>query len=168
MKPQSSARAFSLVEVVIALGLVGFALIAVLAFFPVGLSSSRSSAGETRAAQLARAIFGTIDSQCATFSSISCYGLSTLDLTSLNTMSETTSSHTLYASYPSPNDPVISSTQSADAIYTIELRFDNNPPAALGNASVGTGRVNLIEIRVFGTARNEGSLQFIYLVRNKG
>lgn len=168
MKAPLPSKAFSLVEVVIALGVVGFALIAVLAFFPVGLTSNRSSAGETRAAQLARAIFGTIDSQCATFSGINCYGLAALDLTSLNTMSETTSSHTLYASYPSPNDPVISSTQSADAIYTMELRFDNNPSAALGNASVGTGRVNLIEIRVFSTARNEGSLQFIYLARNKG
>src|SRR2546421_12871682 len=99
MNKQNSKRAaFSLVEVVVAMGLISFAMIAILAFFPSGLSSNRSSVQDTRAAQIANAIAGTIDSQASTFSSVKCYGL-TLDLTSLNTMAGSAS--LLYASYPS-------------------------------------------------------------------
>src|ERR1700730_206086 len=168
MKRQFFAvRSFSLIEVVVAIGLIGFAMVAILAFFPTGHSSNRSSAGETPAAQVSRAITETINSQCSAFTTINCYGL-TLVLSTLSTMAETTGSHVLYASYPSPNQPAISSTKSPDSIYTIELRFNNDPSAALGNVSLGTGKVSLIEIRVFSTARNEGSIQCVFLARNKG
>src|SRR5690242_9988889 len=93
-------RALSLVEVVVAMGLISFAMIVILAFFPVGLGSNRSSAKDTRAAQIVRAITDTIDSQSSTFGAVKCYGL-TLDLTSLGTMSTQSSSlnEKLYASY---------------------------------------------------------------------
>jgi uncharacterized protein (TIGR02598 family) len=161
---KSRSRAFSLVEVVVAMGLISFAMIAILAFFPSGLSSNRSSVQDTRAAQIAYAIAGTIDSQCATFSSVKCYGL-TLDLASLNTMAGSPS--LLYASYPSNSagdQPTISTT-STDSIYSIELRCDNNPAAA---ASLGAGKASLIEIRVFGKSANEGAVEFFFLARNKG
>ena len=165
----SNPVGFSLVEVVIALGVVSFAIVAILAFFPVGLKTNRSSAAETRAAQITRAVTGSIDSQCSTFNSIKCYGLpSNLDLTSLNTMSETTSSHVLYASYKSPNQPVISATQDSDSIYSIELRFDNDPSLTPSNVKLGAGKVNLIQIRVFSLARAEGPIEFFFLARNKG
>lgn len=57
------SRGFSLVEVVLALGVVGFAIVAILGLFPAALSSNRSGMNEGRAAQLVRAITGTIDSQ---------------------------------------------------------------------------------------------------------
>lgn len=47
------ARAFSLVEVTIALGIVSFALLALLGLFVVGLSSSKESAMDTAVAQIA-------------------------------------------------------------------------------------------------------------------
>ena len=172
-RARNSTRSFSLVEVVMALGLIGFAMIAVLAFFPNSLASNRSSVKETRAAQLARAVFGTVDSQCATFGSVNCYGI-TLDLTSLSTMAEApgASSHVLYASYPSPNQPSISSTQSIDSIYTIEMRFDNNPSLGSGvTPATGVswaGKVSLVEVRVFGKERNDGPVVFFFLARNKG
>jgi uncharacterized protein (TIGR02598 family) len=158
--------AFSLVEVVLAIGLVSFALVAILAFFPNGLVSNRSSVEETRAAQISRAITGTIDSQCSAFSGVKCYGLN-LDLSSLNTMAETTASNVLYASYPTPNQPVISSTPTSDSIYTIEMRFDNNPSLTPAGTKLGSGKVSLIQIRVFGKAHAGGAVQFFYLARNK-
>jgi uncharacterized protein (TIGR02598 family) len=163
---RSLGTSFSLVEVVVAIGLIGFAMIAILAFLPTGLTSNRLSAGETRAAQLARAIIGTLDSQCSTFGNVNCYGL-TLDLSSLNTMPETTATNVLYASYASPNQPSISTTQSADSLYTIEMRFNNNPIASLG-VDLGAGKTSLIELRVYSVARSEGPLRFIFLARNKG
>ena len=143
-------------------------MIAILAFFPAGLSSNRSSAQDTRAAQIAQAITGTIDSQTSTFSSVKCYGL-TLDLASLSTMATSSSAlqQKLYATYPSNSagdQPTISTT-STDSIYSIELRFDNNPTAA---ASIGTGKASLVEIRVFGKSTTEGPVEFFFLARNKG
>jgi len=169
MNRQNSKRAaFSLVEVVVAMGLISFAMIAILAFFPAGLSSNRSSVQETRAAQIAYAITGTIDSQCATFNDVKCYGL-TLDLNSLSTMATTSSAlqEKLYATYPSnvAGDQPTISTDSTDSIYSVELRFDNNPAAA---APLGAGRATLMEIRVFGKAANEGPVEFFFLARNKG
>ncbi len=162
--PRPKSDAFSLVEVVVAMGLISFAMIAILAFFPTGLSSNRSSVQETRAAQIAHAIAGTIDSQCATFNSVKCYGL-TLNLTSLNTVAGSPS--LLYARYPSntAGDQPTISTNATDSIYSVELRFDNNPAAA---ASLGAGKASLIEIRVLGKAANEGPVEFFFLARNKG
>lgn len=57
MRPSSSAG-FSLVEVVIALGLVVFCVVAILSLFSVGLKNSRESAEEIRAASLANGLIG--------------------------------------------------------------------------------------------------------------
>lgn len=52
-KPNQSLRAFSLVEVTIALGLVSYALLALMGLFTVGLTSSRDSSVETALSQIA-------------------------------------------------------------------------------------------------------------------
>jgi uncharacterized protein (TIGR02598 family) len=163
---QSKMDAFSLVEVVVAMGLISFAMIAILAFFPTGLASNRSSVQETRAAQIARAVAETIDSQCSTFSNVKCYGL-TLDLTSLSTMSTSSAAQKLYASYPSKaaGDQPSISIDPTNSVYSIELRFDKNPAAG---AALGPGKASFIEIRVFGKSANEGAVEFFFLARNKG
>lgn len=54
MKPPFLAtKAFSLIEVTLALGIAAFALVALLGLFSVGLSSNRSSANQTAIAQIA-------------------------------------------------------------------------------------------------------------------
>src|SRR5947209_6065666 len=64
--------AFSLVEVVLALGIVSFAIVAILGLIPTGLQTSHSSQDETRAAQIAQSILSTMASQAQTqFNSIS-------------------------------------------------------------------------------------------------
>jgi type II secretory pathway pseudopilin PulG len=55
--------AFSLVEVVLALGVVSFAIVAILGLIPLGLQTSHSSQDETRAAQMAQSIFGSLAAQ---------------------------------------------------------------------------------------------------------
>ena len=68
MKFRSSKplRAFSLVEVVLALGVVSFAIVAILGVFPLGLSTSHSAQDETRVAQIAEDILASLAGQAPT------------------------------------------------------------------------------------------------------
>lgn len=59
-------RAFSLVEVTIALGLVSYALLALLGLFTVALSSSRDSTLETALSQITLHAASTYDGTSAT------------------------------------------------------------------------------------------------------
>ena len=71
----------------------------------------------------------------------------------------------LYAGYASPNQPTISNTQDANSIYTIELRFDNDPAIAPDPAPNGThlgpGKLNEIKIRLLGKSRAAGFFGFL-------
>ena len=58
-----SHSGFSLVEVVLALGVVAFGLVAIIGVLPGGLTASHSSQGETRATQIARDIFAELEIQ---------------------------------------------------------------------------------------------------------
>lgn len=55
-----SAKAFSLIEVVLALGIVSFAMMAVVGTLPVGLRSSQQSRSQIAAANIARQIQGDL------------------------------------------------------------------------------------------------------------
>jgi uncharacterized protein (TIGR02598 family) len=159
------ASGFSLVEVVLALGVVAISLVAILGVFPVGLSSNRTSVSDTRAAELANAIFATIDAQSSTFSSVQCYG-ATLDLTTLSTAAADT--RTFYASYSSPKQPVISSDPSlVDRIYSIELKFDNDPVVTPSGVKLGPGKLNKIQMRVSGKSATEGFVEMFYMARSR-
>lgn len=59
--PFHSRHAFSLVEVAIALGLVGYALLALLGLLTITLASSRESATKTTIAQIALQAVGQYD-----------------------------------------------------------------------------------------------------------
>ena len=155
---------FSLVEVVLALGVVAFSLVAVLGVFFAAFSQNRKGISDTRAAQLAQMIVSTIESQTASFSNINCFG-ATLNLTD---SSSDTASVTLYASYSSPNQPEITATKDADSIYGVELRFNNTPEVAPA-VSLPAGTVNQLQIRVRGvSATSTDFIEFMYLVRKKG
>ncbi len=58
--------AFSLVEVVLALGVVAFAIVAILGVIPVGLSTGHSAQDQTRSAQIAQDILSSLASQAQT------------------------------------------------------------------------------------------------------
>jgi len=81
--PLTENVAFSLVEVVIALGIVSFAIVAVMGMLPIALKTSRESMTETDAAVIARRILSEIS--CGTNSQRSMStninnGVKTIDL----------------------------------------------------------------------------------------
>jgi len=55
--------AFSLIEIVLALGIISFALVGILGLFPVAIDAATNSQRETQAALIARSIFGDLKSQ---------------------------------------------------------------------------------------------------------
>ena len=59
MKPAAGKRAFSLVEVTLALGICAFVLVALLGLFSTGLRASRESEEQTQAANLASQLLTT-------------------------------------------------------------------------------------------------------------
>lgn len=155
---------FSLIEVVIALGVAAFALVAILGVFPIAFSQNRKSISDTRAAQLARMIVSTIEGQTGTFGGIDCFG-TTLNLAASSTDTDPV---LLYAAYPSPNQPEITTVKNPNSIYTIELRFNNTPEVA-PSVTLPTGTVNQVQLRVRGIAATSTDFrEFMYLFRKKG
>ena len=153
--------AFSLIEVVLAIGVVAFALVAILGVFPAAFRQNRQGISDTRAAQLVNMIVATIDAQSKTFSSINCFG-TTLDL---STSDKNTPAVTFYAAYASPNQPVITNVQSPDSIYRIEIKFDNVPPVA-PSTTLPVGTVNHLQMRVRGLSNvSTDYREFMYLAR---
>ncbi len=61
-KASRSFGAFSLVEIVLALGIVSFAIVGIMGLFPVAMRSALESQRETRAAQIAQQIFSDLRS----------------------------------------------------------------------------------------------------------
>jgi uncharacterized protein (TIGR02598 family) len=55
--------AFSLVEVVLAIGVISFAVLAIVGIIPIGLRTSRTSFDETRVTQIAQDIFASLNAQ---------------------------------------------------------------------------------------------------------
>ena len=161
---RNEIRGFSLIEVVLALGVAAFSLVAILGVFPAAFSQNRKSISDTRAAQLARMVVSTIESQTATFSTIDCFG-TTLNLTSSSTGTAAT---LLYAAYPSPNQPEITTAKNTNSIYSIELRYNNTPQVA-PSVTLPAGLVNQVQIRIRGIATTSTQFrEFIYLFRKKG
>jgi uncharacterized protein (TIGR02598 family) len=62
-KNSPKAHGFSLVEVVIALGIFAFSIVAIVALLPVGLRSARSVADESNAVNVGESIFGAWEMQ---------------------------------------------------------------------------------------------------------
>lgn len=156
-------KAFSIIEVVIALGVVAFALVAILAVFPAALSQNRKGISDTRAAQLSRMVVATVDAQSSTFTAIDCFG-TTLDLAASGTG---TTPVILYAGYPSANVPQITKDMNTNSIYSIEIRFNNAPELAPG-VTLPAGTVNQLQLRFRGLATNSTDfIEFMYLARKK-
>ena len=141
------ARGFSLMEVVTALSVISFALVALLGVFPIGLENSRTSVNETRAAQLSRMVFSTLRSE--PFQAVPCFGeTQTLDLSVLDTFPAGDPA-LLHVSYGVNEEPKIVRATAApeDAIYRIELRFHPETFAAATPPRVSGSTVHL---RMFG------------------
>ena len=60
---QPLARAFSLIEIVLTVGIISFALVGILGLFPVAVEAAANSQRETQAALIARSIYTDLDSR---------------------------------------------------------------------------------------------------------
>ncbi len=134
---------FSLAEVVIALGVIAIAVVAILALFPAALQTGHSAQDETRAAQIAQTIFPSLAGQAVSqfnnvqllLSDNTTRSTPPVDLT---TSSGATPAVTLYAE----NDGEL--TQDATkAVYKISVYTNNSVPGFTDPASA-----NLVTLRV--------------------
>ena len=160
---RAGGAGFSLIEVVLALGVISFALVGIFSVFPTGLAASRLGVSDTRAAQLGNAVATAIDSQSTTFSSVDCFG----HILNLQTLTKTSAPITLHAGYPSPSQPEITAAANAQSIYSIELRFDNDPEIAPGRR-LGAGKLNQVHMRFRGKSADSSTINFFFTARNKG
>ena len=134
---------FSLVEVVIALGVIAVAVLAILAVFPAALQTGHSAQDETRAAHIAQTIFPSLAGQA--LSQFNNVQLLLSDNTTRSTppVNLTLSSGaapalTLYAQ----NDGKLTQDQTT-AVYAIYVYTNNAVPGFTDSASA-----NLVTLRV--------------------
>lgn len=132
-RTESTSHGFSLMEVTTALGVISFALIALLGVFPLGLENSRVSVSETRGAQLSQMIFSTLTAEISTVPlKVECFSQSLPPLsleadgtvyTEEGTPPEVTT--VLYASYDPTDQPKIVRAESTPpgTIYTLDVTF---------------------------------------------
>jgi hypothetical protein len=141
--------AFSLVEVVLALGVIAVGVIAILGVFPTALQIGHSAQDETRAPHIAQSVFGSLVAEART---------STGNLNTAATIPPTTTSVdlTLSTSSPSPspapspmpyafyanNDGQLTNSAS-DATYAVTIFTNNTPPGF-----TSSGDANQVTVRV--------------------
>jgi uncharacterized protein (TIGR02598 family) len=121
-------RGFSLIEVSITLAVVGFALIGILGVLPVAMQNTRTCVDETRAAQLAKLVFNTLQSE--PFTAARCFSEDNTKIDLSTRTTETSSNVKLYASYDvrSAVKVVRQAAAPPNTEYDITLSFE---PATL-------------------------------------
>jgi uncharacterized protein (TIGR02598 family) len=125
--PERSNRwaAFSLVEIVLALGIISFALVGIMGLFPVAMKSAQESQRETRAAQIAMQIFNDLRGTPGTNSLIA---TGTNILTPQLRVNLTTGSTNLVCY--DLDGTTIGTNVTADTIFVSEIRVLPNTPMA--------------------------------------
>ena len=150
----AASRGFSLAEIVIALGVISFALVAIIGLLPIGLASGRATIQETRANHLAEEIFATLRSQPFTNVSLASFSSNAapINLSTENTPVQTAGAaptgYQLYASYDGQ-------FVAGNDYFAIELRFRNAPEGLISGIAS--------EVRVQITARETGTPRMDYV-----
>ena len=142
---RARTRSFSLLEVVIALGVITVGIVGILAVFPTALQTGHSAQDETRAAHIAQSVFGSLVAGASSqFSNVqlplsaSPSPAPTPLSINLTTGSGTTPAVTLYAD----NDGNLIAN-SSNAAYAILLYTNNTVPGFTDPASA-----NQVTVRV--------------------
>lgn len=148
------ASAFSLVEVVIALGLVSFCFVGVIGLLPVGLNQQSKAVQSTRATQLAMAVAADLRSFATSQSGASHSGRYQLPVSSGGGLTNTIFASETLALLPSAEGASYRVTceqpdTAADALQARQIHVVVTWPA-ISNATVG-GRVEtLVALDLFG------------------
>ena len=142
---RARTRSFSLIEVVIALGVITVGIVGILAVFPTALQTGHAAQDETRAAHIAQSVFGSLAAGASSqFSNVqlplspSPSPAPTPLSINLTTGSGTTPAVTLYAD----NDGNLIAN-STNAAYAILLYTNNTVPGFTDPASA-----NQVTVRV--------------------
>jgi uncharacterized protein (TIGR02598 family) len=141
--------AFTLVEVVVTLGVIAFALVAIIGLFPIGLKSGRLSIEETRANALSAEVFNSIRAQpfaAITFGALGNGSAPSIDLSTADTSGSSTKTQ-LYANY---NGTFVSSSD----FFSILITYRNTP------TGLSPGAANEVHIAI--TPREGGAQPFQY------
>lgn len=150
-KKFKTQNAFSLVEVVAAVGVVAIGIIAILGLLPSGLNSSRDTANETRAALMAQSVYTTLRSQ--PFDNVDLFGES-VDLASQEGPKR------LYSDI----NGSITNIENAESVFFLDLDFNNNPT---NFPSVSPSRVNQVSLNVTWLPTNSTlGLKFVSFIGN--
>jgi len=132
---RARTHSFSLLEVVIALGVIAVGIVGVLAVFPTALQTGHSAQDETRAAHIAQSVFGSLVAGATSqFNAVPLPPTPSIDLTA----SSSPTSPTLYAD--NNGNLIPNSTNSAYAIF---IYTNNAVPGFTDPASA-----NLVTVRV--------------------
>lgn len=142
--PRRRQLAFSIVEVVLALGVIAVGVVAILGVFPIALQTGRSAQDETRAPQIAQTIFSSLVAQASSqFNNLQLPIAGNASLPIDLTLSSSPSTPTLYAD----NDGKLSqdATAAAYAIFIFTCNPSNcaSPPAGFNDATL-----NQLTVRV--------------------
>lgn len=155
----SIAKAFSLIEIVVALGIVSFALVGIMGLFPAAMKSAKESQQETRATHIAQQIFDDLGSLSGTNTFIAT-GTNIIDAASRQSVNLTVSG-TYTVSYNLAGSPIGAGT-SPSAVYLATVGVTPNTPT-LGLTRVQTtvqappeAANNLRSSYVFVTLMNPG------------
>jgi type II secretory pathway pseudopilin PulG len=148
----SSKAGFSLVEVVVAIGVISFALVAIIGVLPIGLASGRQATQETRANHLAEQIFSTLRAQPFTNASLTLLGSSSapIDLSTADTLSGATGV-TLHASYDGQ-------FVAGNDYFTIELRFRSTPDGIV------TGTASEVRVQISSRESNSARMDYVSII----
>ena len=121
-------KAFSLVEVVLAIGVIAFAVVAILGVFPIGLSTSHSAQDNTRACEAAEKTFAYFASQAqANFSNVSLPLSSPAPPPSID-LSASNRPITTPAAFLYIDNAGQISQSPANAAYSLSIGTNNAPP----------------------------------------
>jgi uncharacterized protein (TIGR02598 family) len=149
LRRRTRARAFTLIEVTLALGVAGFCLITLFGLLPVGLTSNQASLDQTVAANIASAIVSDLRStQSLGAASSPRFGISIPAPATSGTGSPITTSALKFTTiYLAANGSVtsVATSGSAAPIFRATVAFGTPGP---GNAPVATARY-ATPVRVF-------------------
>jgi uncharacterized protein (TIGR02598 family) len=136
--------AFSIVEVVLALGVIGVGVVAILGVFPTALQTGHSAQDETRAPQIAQTIFSSLVAQASSqFNNLQLPIAGNPSLPINLTLSSSPSTPTLYAD----NDGKLRQDATA-AAYAILIFTCNPSNCASPPAGFNDPTLNQVTVRV--------------------
>jgi len=163
---------FSLMEVALSIGIVGFSFVALLGAFPVGLKQNAASVTESRATQLANHVFASLSSPQPDGSVILCTD-SSPQAPALNISSKQPQDFWIYAAYPAAGQPPMITPalndKAAASTYYLHLSIaplDSDPAGELGAriARLTIYSTDPRRIKNAGAATSLGGVQFCSIV----